>query len=163
RARRYRLRHAAADREGLGVLVPRGHGRERFRRGRGLSGAGGGGSSVGSAISGQGVEGGRVVTGGGSGVGRAAALAWAERGAGASAYSASKGGTSSLVRSRALDYAPDGMRVNAIVPGATETPLMWASVPPEDVPELRARTGGQLALGRLAEPDEIAAGIAWLL
>lgn len=82
---------------------------------------------------------------------------------GASAYSASKGAISSLVRSLALDYAPHSIRVNAIVPGATETALMWAGVPEVDVPAARERTSEQLALGRLAEPAEIAAGIAWLL
>ena len=41
---------------------------------------------------------------------------------GTAAYSASKGGISALVRSLALDCAPQGIRVNAIVPGATETP-----------------------------------------
>ena len=82
---------------------------------------------------------------------------------GASAYSASKGAISSLVRSLALDYAPHSIRVNAIVPGATQTALMWAGVPEVDVPAARERTSEQLALGRLAEPAEIAAGIAWLL
>jgi NAD(P)-dependent dehydrogenase (short-subunit alcohol dehydrogenase family) len=53
--------------------------------------------------------------------------------------------------------------VNAVLPGATETALMWANIPPAEVPELRSRIGRQLALGRLAEPEEIAAGIYWLL
>ena len=82
---------------------------------------------------------------------------------GASAYSASKGGVSALVRSLALDYAPHGVRVNAIVPGATETPLMWAGMEEADIPPARERIAGQLAVGRLAEPPEIAAGITWLL
>ena len=90
---------------------------------------------------------------------------WAEVTApgGASAYCASKGGISAFMRSLALDYAAEGVRVNAIIPGATETPLMWANVPPEDVPAEREKTTRQLALGRMAEPDDIAAGIAWLL
>jgi NAD(P)-dependent dehydrogenase (short-subunit alcohol dehydrogenase family) len=90
---------------------------------------------------------------------------WAERSTpgGASAYCASKGGVSALVRSLALDYAPHGIRVNAMLPGATETELMWANVPPDDLPAMRERTGGQVALGRLAEPPEIAAAITWML
>lgn len=90
---------------------------------------------------------------------------WAEVTApgGASAYCASKGGISAFTRSVALDYAPYQIRVNAIVPGATDTPLMWANVPPEDIPAERERTARQLALGRIADPDDIAAGIAWLL
>jgi len=82
---------------------------------------------------------------------------------GASAYSASKGGVSALVRSLALDYARHGVRVNAIVPGATETPLMWAGMAADDIPPARERIGDQLAVGRLARPDEIAAGVTWLL
>jgi NAD(P)-dependent dehydrogenase (short-subunit alcohol dehydrogenase family) len=82
---------------------------------------------------------------------------------GASAYCASKGGISAFTRSLALDYAPHGIRVNAIVPGTTETPLMWANVAPEEVAAEREKTARQLALGRIAEPDDIAAGIAWLL
>jgi len=82
---------------------------------------------------------------------------------GVSAYCASKGGVSSFVRSLALDYAPHSIRVNAIVPGATETALMWANFPAEEIPAARQRMGEQIAWGRLAEPDEIAAGILWLL
>jgi NAD(P)-dependent dehydrogenase (short-subunit alcohol dehydrogenase family) len=82
---------------------------------------------------------------------------------GASAYCASKGGISALVRSLAIDYAQHSVRVNAIVPGATETPLMWAGMPPDEIPAARERTSGQLSLGRLADPNEIAEGIVWLL
>jgi NAD(P)-dependent dehydrogenase (short-subunit alcohol dehydrogenase family) len=43
--------------------------------------------------------------------------------AGLAAYSASKGGVFALMRSMAADYAPDGIRVNAIVPGTMDTPM----------------------------------------
>ena len=82
---------------------------------------------------------------------------------GTSAYCASKGGISAFVRSLALDYASHGIRVNAIVPGATDTPLMWASFSAREIPAARDRIGKQLAMGRLADPVEIAAGIVWLL
>jgi NAD(P)-dependent dehydrogenase (short-subunit alcohol dehydrogenase family) len=90
---------------------------------------------------------------------------WAEVSApgGATAYSASKGGVSAFVRSAALDYAPHSVRVNAIVPGATETPLMWAGIPEDEIPAARARISEQLVVGRLATPREIAEGIVWLL
>ena len=42
---------------------------------------------------------------------------------GFAAYSASKGGVLALMRSMAADYAPDGIRVNAIVPGTMDTPM----------------------------------------
>lgn len=82
---------------------------------------------------------------------------------GVGAYCASKGGVSALVRSLALDYAAHGIRVNGVLPGATETPLMWGSIPAAEVPALRRRIGDQLAVGRLAEPEEIASAIVWLL
>jgi NAD(P)-dependent dehydrogenase (short-subunit alcohol dehydrogenase family) len=90
---------------------------------------------------------------------------WAQVSApgGATAYSASKGGVSAFVRSAALDYAPHSVRVNAIVPGATETPLMWEGVPEDEIPAARARISEQLVVGRLAAPAEIAEGIVWLL
>lgn len=82
---------------------------------------------------------------------------------GASAYCASKGGVSSLVRSVALDYAAHGIRVNGVIPGATETGLMWANTPADEIPTLRSRIGSQIAMGRLGQPEDIAAGIVWLL
>jgi meso-butanediol dehydrogenase/(S,S)-butanediol dehydrogenase/diacetyl reductase len=42
---------------------------------------------------------------------------------GFAAYSASKGGALALMRSMAADYAPDGIRVNAIIPGTMDTPM----------------------------------------
>lgn len=82
---------------------------------------------------------------------------------GVPAYSASKGGISALIRCLAVDYAPYRIRVNAIVPGATETALMWDNVPPQDIPALRATVHTEVPLGRLAEPEEPARAIAWLL
>jgi NAD(P)-dependent dehydrogenase (short-subunit alcohol dehydrogenase family) len=82
---------------------------------------------------------------------------------GASAYGASKGGVSALVRTLAVDYAKHGIRCNAIVPGATETPLMWVNVPPDQQSQLRANLGEEIPLGRLAEPNEPAGAVLWLL
>jgi NAD(P)-dependent dehydrogenase (short-subunit alcohol dehydrogenase family) len=82
---------------------------------------------------------------------------------GAGAYSASKGGISALVRCMAVDYARLGIRVNAVVPGATETKLMWANVQPADMPEMRRRICEEVPMGRLASPDEPARAVVWLL
>jgi NAD(P)-dependent dehydrogenase (short-subunit alcohol dehydrogenase family) len=79
------------------------------------------------------------------------------------AYSASKGGVSALTRTLAIEYAPNGVRVNAVVPGATETPLMWANVPSGEIDGARREVEGAVPLGRLADPDEIAEAIVWLL
>ncbi len=91
----------------------------------------------------------------------AASVAFAAGAAGA--YSASKGGVSALVRSMAVDYARYGIRVNAVVPGATETRLMWANVPPSGMPEMRRRICAEIPLGRLASPEEPARAVLWLL
>ena len=79
------------------------------------------------------------------------------------AYSASKAGISALVRCMAVDYAKYGIRVNAIVPGATETGLMWNNVRPEDVPGMREQLNREIPLGRLGQPADIARAIVWLL
>jgi NAD(P)-dependent dehydrogenase (short-subunit alcohol dehydrogenase family) len=91
----------------------------------------------------------------------AATVAFAAGAAGA--YSASKGGISALVRCMAVDYARYGIRVNAVVPGATETKLMWANVDPAAMPEMRQRICAEVPLGRLASPDEPARAVVWLL
>ncbi len=82
---------------------------------------------------------------------------------GAGAYSATKAGISALVRCMAIDYARYGIRVNAIVPGATETPLMWNNVAPGDVPRMRTQVSNEIPLGRLAQPEDPARAVAWLL
>jgi NAD(P)-dependent dehydrogenase (short-subunit alcohol dehydrogenase family) len=62
-----------------------------------------------------------------------------------------------------VDYAKFGVRVNAIVPGATETPLMWAAVPEPDRPRMREVVEQEVPLGRLADPTEPAQAALWLL
>ena len=87
-------------------------------------------------------------------------------GGGNSAYGASKGGISALVRSLAIDYAPHGIRVNAVVPGATDTPLLLDERDGERFEarnELLRRAGQQIPLARLAQPREIANAVTWLL
>ncbi len=69
-------------------------------------------------------------------------------------YAASKAGLMSLVRSLALELAPDGVRVNAVLPGSIEGSM----IPRERWPALAAR----IPLGRLGQPEEIAA-TAWQL
>jgi NAD(P)-dependent dehydrogenase (short-subunit alcohol dehydrogenase family) len=91
----------------------------------------------------------------------AASVALAAGGTGA--YSASKGGVSALVRCLAIDYARHGVRVNAVVPGATETPLMWANVSEDERERMREQINGEVPLGRLADPTEIGQAVVWLL
>ncbi|HZU14960.1 MAG TPA: SDR family NAD(P)-dependent oxidoreductase [Chloroflexota bacterium] len=82
---------------------------------------------------------------------------------GVTAYAASKAGVEALTRAMALDYAPDKIRANCVLPGSTDTPLMWAAIPPEQIPAVRVEVEKQIPLGRIAAPVEIARVIAFLL
>lgn len=87
-------------------------------------------------------------------------------GGGNAAYAASKGGISALVRSLALDYAAAGIRVNAVVPGATDTPLLTINAEPAERADVRERlleaARAQVPLGRLGAPEEVAEAVRWL-
>jgi NAD(P)-dependent dehydrogenase (short-subunit alcohol dehydrogenase family) len=78
---------------------------------------------------------------------------------GLDAYSASKGGVIGLVRVLAADYAADGIRVNAVFPGLTATPMNHWWLGDE---RARAEALRSVPLGRVGEPEEVAAVIAFL-
>ncbi|CAH0296884.1 SDR family NAD(P)-dependent oxidoreductase [Microbacterium sp. Bi128] len=80
--------------------------------------------------------------------------------AGYTAYTATKGGVLSMMRSLAAELAPAGVRVNALSPGTTDTPMLAAEFANE---EERARDEVSVPLGRFALPEEIAAAALWLL
>lgn len=79
---------------------------------------------------------------------------------GMAAYAASKAAVSVLSRAAALEYAADGIRVNAVSPGATDTTMTY--LPGETTAERDARLGPSIPLGRVADPDEVAAAVLWL-
>ncbi len=81
-----------------------------------------------------------LITGGASGIGRATALSFA--------------------RAAALEYAKAGIRVNAVCPGNTQTPIIERVIEnyPEFVEALKANTPA----GRFAQPKEIASAVLWL-
>ncbi len=72
------------------------------------------------------------------------------------AYCASKAGLVGLTRAMALDLAPEGIRVNAVCPGLTRTPMV------EGDPARLERLGRLNPSARIAEPEEVAAAIALL-
>jgi NAD(P)-dependent dehydrogenase (short-subunit alcohol dehydrogenase family) len=78
---------------------------------------------------------------------------------GLAAYTAAKHGVVGLTRSAALEYATDGIRVNAICPGATQTPMLAAAA---NTPELIEHTLSRQPIGRIADPDEVAQAAVWL-
>src|SRR3954452_16956547 len=69
------------------------------------------------------------------------------------AYSTSKGGMENMTRTLALEYAGQGIRVNAIAPGATVTPINRAWI---DDPVKRATVESHIPLGRAGTADEMA-------
>jgi glucose 1-dehydrogenase len=74
-------------------------------------------------------------------------------------YSASKGGMQNLTRTLALEYAGRGIRVNAVGPGATVTPINRAWI---DDPEKRAMVVSHIPMGRAGTSEEMAAVTAFL-
>lgn len=80
-----------------------------------------------------------------------------------SAYGASKGGINALVKALAIDYASHHIRVNAIIPGATNTELLKVTTNNTTHCDLEQRIKTQIPVQRLAEPEEIAQAASWLL
>jgi 2-keto-3-deoxy-L-fuconate dehydrogenase len=80
-----------------------------------------------------------------------------------SAYIAAKGAVISLTRTMALDFAKDAIRVNALAPGAIETPMLAASFARQPDPEAaRERARLRHPLARFGIPAEVAKGALYL-
>jgi NAD(P)-dependent dehydrogenase (short-subunit alcohol dehydrogenase family) len=75
-------------------------------------------------------------------------------------YSASKGGVLAMSRELGVEFARQGIRVNALCPGPVNTPLLQELFAKD--PERAARRLVHVPLGRFAEPEEIAAAVAFL-
>ncbi len=76
------------------------------------------------------------------------------------AYQCSKAAVLALSKSLAMQYAHEGIRSNAILPGATDTPLQSRF---KDNPDLRSAFGEAIPLGRVADPEELAEAGIFLL
>ncbi|MFG1604318.1 3-oxoacyl-ACP reductase [Actinoplanes sp. NPDC049265] len=76
------------------------------------------------------------------------------------AYTASKGGVLAMTRELGVQFAREGIRVNALCPGPVATPLLMDLFAKD--PERAARRLVHVPMGRFAEPTEIAAAVAFL-
>jgi NAD(P)-dependent dehydrogenase (short-subunit alcohol dehydrogenase family) len=73
-------------------------------------------------------------------------------------YGASKAAAIALTRAAAMEYAPQGVRINSVAPGRVVTEMMLAS----GIADLRSVAAG-LPLRRMGHPEEVAAAVIWLL
>lgn len=78
---------------------------------------------------------------------------------GGGGYGPSKAALISMSRQLAVEWGPDGIRVNVVVPGPTLTPMLRRAQPAE----YRSTQARRAPLGRLAEPGEIADAVLYLL
>lgn len=76
----------------------------------------------------------------------------------ATAYVTSKGGVALLTKAMAGDYGSQNIRVNAVCPGPTNTPMLRNDVPEEQLKSISSR----IPLGRLGEPEEVARAVLFL-
>ena len=97
-------------------------------------------------------------SGGGAIVNTASAAA-VSAGAGKAAYVASKHAVAGLTKAAALDLVRHGIRVNAVCPGLTETPMVASAL---GQAELRAAITGMTPIGRMARAEEVARTILFL-
>src|SRR5436190_16840412 len=79
---------------------------------------------------------------------------------GSGAYNASKHGVVGLTKTAALEYAKVGVRVNAVCPGAIDTPMMGRIT--SHRPQRAERMAAAEPVGRLGRPEEIAEAVVWL-
>jgi NAD(P)-dependent dehydrogenase (short-subunit alcohol dehydrogenase family) len=79
-------------------------------------------------------------------------------------YGVAKSGVNQIARSVAVDYGAHGIRCNTVLPGTMDTPLTDSTLPPDLPREEALRREGELAtLGRIAQPEEVAEVVCFLL
>lgn len=82
---------------------------------------------------------------------------------GGAAYTAAKSAIYSLTKSLALEFAPHGIRVNALGPGPIDTPILKSERTEEEWQAVRALHSERLPVGRLGRPEEVAAVLDFLI
>jgi NAD(P)-dependent dehydrogenase (short-subunit alcohol dehydrogenase family) len=79
---------------------------------------------------------------------------------GASAYVASKHAVAGLTRAAALEYAPKGIRINAVNPGTIRTPILDPFI--AAMPDFESMMAARHPIGRIGMPEEVAEAVVWL-
>ncbi|MGI8417233.1 MAG: SDR family NAD(P)-dependent oxidoreductase, partial [Nakamurella sp.] len=74
-------------------------------------------------------------------------------------YNATKAAVSNFVRSLALDWGAKGVRLNAVAPALTRTPITVGVIADDEV---RSAVENRIALGRVGEPEDIAPAVLYL-
>jgi NAD(P)-dependent dehydrogenase (short-subunit alcohol dehydrogenase family) len=80
-------------------------------------------------------------------------------GTGLAAYAGAKAALEHIVRIAALEFGPRGIRVNAVAPGFSRTPMTEAFLADERIASIYKN---ETALGALTEPKQVAATVSWL-
>ena len=80
--------------------------------------------------------------------------------AGAAIYSSTKGGVVALARAAAIEYAPQGIRINVVNPGPIETPMSTEGFGGKDA--FAEFMGPKIPLGRVGQPEEVAHAVVFL-
>ena len=81
----------------------------------------------------------------------------------AAAYMAAKSAIYSLTKSIALEFAPHNIRINALGPGPIDTPILQSGRSPREYEDARLMLADKLPVGRLGQPEEVAAVLDFLL
>ncbi|MCZ2128046.1 MAG: SDR family oxidoreductase [Anaerolineales bacterium] len=108
-----------------------------------------------------------LAAGGGGAIVNVSSVHAVQTSANIAAYAASKGGLLALTRAMSIEFAPDNIRVNAILPGAVDTPMLRdglarGHVGAGDVWERLDNLARKTVNGRVGEPQEIAEAIRFL-
>ncbi len=106
----------------------------------------------------------RMLAGGGGAIVNVASIQGVAAFPGYYVYGAAKAGVAQIARNVCIDYAHHGIRCNTVLPGTVATPMTDSLLPADLTREEALRIEGELApMGRVAEPVELAAAIAFLL
>jgi NAD(P)-dependent dehydrogenase (short-subunit alcohol dehydrogenase family) len=79
------------------------------------------------------------------------------------AYTTTKAAIIGMTKAMAIDLARKNIRVNCIVPGSIDTPMMWQDYPQEDLPRIMQEAAEAVPMGRVAPPEEIATAVLFLV